>query len=203
MSVLVRDHLTEQQVRGFEVLQLEETDELNSIFSYGKQERDPHPRAVAELSEIFGVSDVIHELEKHGSLYNIIHRITVCSVQLRSAIRGFYLYKHESHYEKSIEDTEFIEILSKLMNMYCSISASIGSELSPHKKIFQEGQPNLSARQLVILGGMLTGKTNDELSHQIGYSPSTIRHEAMAIYKILGVSNRAEAASIAKELGLI
>ena len=72
-----------------------------------------------------------------------------------------------------------------------------------HKKIIIDAHPNLSARQLVILGGMLSGKTNDELSEQIGYSSSTIRHEAMAIYKTLGVSNRADAARTAKELGLI
>jgi len=203
MGVLVRDHLTDQHVRGIELLQLEETHELNSIFSYGKQEHDPYPRSVAELSEVFGVDDVIKKLETHGSLYNPTHRITVCSVSLRSGIRGFYLYKHENHYENRVEDSEFIRILSKLMNMYCSISAPTGSETSPHKKIIIDAHPNLSARQLVILGGMLSGKTNDELSEQIGYSSSTIRHEAMAIYKTLGVSNRADAARTAKELGLI
>ena len=133
MGVLVRDHLTDQHVRGIELLQLEETHELNSIFSYGKQEHDPYPRSVAELSEVFGVDDVIKKLETHGSLYNPTHRITVCSVSLRSGIRGFYLYKHENHYENRVEDSEFIRILSKLMNMYCSISAPTGSETSTQK----------------------------------------------------------------------
>ena len=203
LSVLVREHLTEQKVYGIEVFQIENAEDLTPIFSYGKRESDSQPVKVSDLSEVFDVKDVFQDLEKHGFIHNFIHKLTLTGVEIQSVLRGFYLYKHESHYEINEEDTQFIKTLSKLMNMYCSIHASLVKNAEPHIPIAPGNPPELSARQLVILGGMLTGKTNDELSEQIGYSSSTIRHEAMAIYKILGVSNRADASRIARELGLI
>jgi DNA-binding NarL/FixJ family response regulator len=44
---------------------------------------------------------------------------------------------------------------------------------------------------------MIDGKTNHELSVLLGFSVSTIRHETMAIFKTLGVSDRKEAAKVA------
>ena len=51
-----------------------------------------------------------------------------------------------------------------------------------------------SARQLAILQGMVEGKTNHDLASDLGFSVSTIRHETMRIYQLLGVSDRREAA---------
>jgi DNA-binding NarL/FixJ family response regulator len=62
------------------------------------------------------------------------------------------------------------------------------------------GSPsNLSPRQLLILAGMVEGKTNHELALELGFSVSTIRHETMAIYRALGVSDRKEAAKVAQK----
>ena len=61
----------------------------------------------------------------------------------------------------------------------------------------------LTARQLLILTGMVEGKTNHELSIDLGFSVSTIRHETMAIYKELGVSDRKEAARVGQAESLI
>ena len=61
----------------------------------------------------------------------------------------------------------------------------------------------LTARQLLILAGMVEGKTNHELSVELGFSVSTIRHETMAIYKELGVSDRKEAARVGQAEHLI
>ena len=66
-----------------------------------------------------------------------------------------------------------------------------------------ESTSNLSARQLLILAGMVEGKTNHELSIELGYAVSTIRHETMDIFKILGVSDRKEAARSAISEGLL
>jgi DNA-binding CsgD family transcriptional regulator len=55
----------------------------------------------------------------------------------------------------------------------------------------------------MILAGMVDGKTNPELSDALGYSVSTIRHETMDIFKILGVSDRKEAAKSALASGLL
>ena len=50
---------------------------------------------------------------------------------------------------------------------------------------------------------MVEGKTNHELATDLGFSVSTIRHETMAIFKALGVSDRKEAAQIAQQMDLI
>jgi DNA-binding CsgD family transcriptional regulator len=61
----------------------------------------------------------------------------------------------------------------------------------------------LSQRQILILRGMVEGKTNHELATELGFSVSTIRHETMRIYQALAVSDRKEAAKKALTLSLV
>jgi DNA-binding CsgD family transcriptional regulator len=61
----------------------------------------------------------------------------------------------------------------------------------------------LTQRQILILRGMVEGKTNHELATELGFSVSTIRHETMRIYQALAVSDRKEAAKKALALSLI
>ncbi len=61
----------------------------------------------------------------------------------------------------------------------------------------------LSQRQILILRGMVEGKTNHELATELGFSVSTIRHETMRIYQALSVSDRKEAATKALTLNLV
>ena len=65
------------------------------------------------------------------------------------------------------------------------------------------GNAQLSQRQILILRGMVEGKTNHELATELGFSVSTIRHETMRIYQALGVSDRKEAAKKALMLSLV
>lgn len=65
------------------------------------------------------------------------------------------------------------------------------------------GNAQLSQRQILILRGMVEGKTNHELATELGFSVSTIRHETMRIYQALAVSDRKEAAKKALVLSLI
>ena len=62
---------------------------------------------------------------------------------------------------------------------------------------------HLTQRQILILRGMVDGKTNHELATEMGFSVSTIRHETMRIYQALAVSDRKEAAKKALMLSLI
>ena len=48
---------------------------------------------------------------------------------------------------------------------------------------------------------LLDGKTNHELATDLGFSVSTIRHETMAIFRAVGVSDRTEAAKAAATNG--
>ena len=65
------------------------------------------------------------------------------------------------------------------------------------------GSAQLSQRQILILRGMVEGKTNHELATELGFSVSTIRHETMRIYQALSVSDRKEAAKKALMLSII
>ena len=65
------------------------------------------------------------------------------------------------------------------------------------------GSGQLSQRQILILRGMVEGKTNHEMASEMGFSVSTIRHETMRIYQALVVSDRKEAAKKAITLNLL
>jgi len=67
----------------------------------------------------------------------------------------------------------------------------------------ESGSGQLSQRQILILRGMVEGKTNHELATELGFSVSTIRHETMRIYQALSVSDRKEAAKKALMLSLV
>lgn len=64
------------------------------------------------------------------------------------------------------------------------------------------GEIQLTPRQMSILSGMAAKKTNHEIAKELGYSVSTVRHETMRIFETLGVSDRVEAASEGRRLGL-
>ena len=50
---------------------------------------------------------------------------------------------------------------------------------------------------------MVEGKTNHELAIDLGYSVSTVRHETMRIFQILGVSDRREAGRAALDRSIL
>jgi DNA-binding CsgD family transcriptional regulator len=83
------------------------------------------------------------------------------------------------------------------------LSASIGTQVPGDLNSRETGAGRLSARQLLILRGMVEGKTNHELATELGFSVSTIRHETMRIYQALSVSDRKEAAKKALALSII
>jgi DNA-binding NarL/FixJ family response regulator len=50
---------------------------------------------------------------------------------------------------------------------------------------------------------MVDAKTNHQLAQDLGFSVSTIRHETIAIYLLLDVLDRKEAAKAAIKLNLV
>jgi DNA-binding NarL/FixJ family response regulator len=54
----------------------------------------------------------------------------------------------------------------------------------------------LSARQREILGHVVEGLSNAEIGRRLYLSESTIKQHLRAAYKLLGVSNRTEAANL-------
>ena len=93
----------------------------------------------------------------------------------------------------------------------CSRAISLYLSLRYHEKFDRNAtalevvkeERQLSERQLAILRGLSDEKTNRQISEELGFSVSTIRHETMRIYEILKVSDRFEAAVVGRRLSFI
>jgi DNA-binding NarL/FixJ family response regulator len=95
---------------------------------------------------------------------------------------------------------KFLNLIQALTAHHLVVSGSFTKTTSAT----QEFNPKtFSARQQQILNGLVEGKTNYQLASELGYSVSTIRHETMRIFRILGVDNRKSAAEIAVKYGLV
>lgn len=60
----------------------------------------------------------------------------------------------------------------------------------------------ISAREKEVLNWLQAGKTNAEIAAILGISPMTVKNQVHSILRKLGVENRSNAVSKAKELGL-
>lgn len=61
----------------------------------------------------------------------------------------------------------------------------------------------LTARQLQVLDEMAIGKTNSQIARTLNVSESTVKQEAVRLFKLLGVNTRQKAVSVGKEMGII
>ena len=116
------------------------------------------------------------------------------------SLKGFILLELACA-QLSAEDLSLIEIMGKVCSFY------LLSELPELKQSISiekiASQLQFSARQLQIINGFVEGKTNHELAEDLGFSVSTVRHETMDIFRLLGASDRKEAAKIAQERSIV
>jgi DNA-binding CsgD family transcriptional regulator len=204
LNTLMRDFLSNQSVTAIEIQMLAPDGSLLMNTSVGIAIDGDGTKDVASLSSLVSHSNIFRDLEESGSIFDPTHRLTVTSVTLDSSIKGFYLFQHSSLFTPDENSSDQVQIFSSLMTIYLSSKLI----LIPLTKTLTlpataEQVSKLTARQLLILTGMVEGKTNHELSIDLGFSVSTIRHETMAIYKELGVSDRKEAARVGQAESLI
>jgi DNA-binding CsgD family transcriptional regulator len=93
------------------------------------------------------------------------------------------------------------ELFSKIGAFYLE-TLDFGS-VSTFPSTGNQSVEDLTSRQLLILAHIDHHMVNLEIAKLLMLSESTIRQETVKIYKALGVSNRTEAASKARTLGLI
>jgi DNA-binding CsgD family transcriptional regulator/predicted DNA-binding protein with PD1-like motif len=204
LATLLRDFLSQEDVSAIEVQVIGQTEDLVLRYFIGAPIDGSEKKSVTSLSELLEDGSIHSDLEKMGFLYNFHNHITLTAIALDSTIKGFYLFQHGNRYESSLKTTHYIQALSSLMTLYLISQFPRGTKASLlGSAVKTESSTNLSARQLMILAGMVDGKTNPELSVALGYSVSTIRHETMDIFKILGVADRKEAAKSALASGLL
>jgi len=135
----------------------------------------------------------------------------LCVVTLRD--RGVMQGNAVVEFSNSVNDSNKVKVLETIEDfcvpiaLYMSFQSrpvltSLGRVSLPGDSR-DAGAGQLSQRQILILRGMVEGKTNHELATELGFSVSTIRHETMRIYQALAVSDRKEAAKKALMLSLI
>ena len=204
LNTLMRDYLSNQSVTAIEIQMLAPDGSLLMNTSVGLEIDGDGTKDVKSLSSLIAHSNIFRDLEESGSIFDPTNCLTVTSVTLDSSIKGFYLFQHSSSFTPDENSSDQVQIFSSLMTIYLSsklILIPLAKNLATPATAEQVSK--LTARQLLILTGMVEGKTNHELSIDLGFSVSTIRHETMAIYKELGVSDRKEAARVGQAESLI
>ena len=116
------------------------------------------------------------------------------------SLKGFILLELVCA-QLSAEDLSLIEIMGKVCAFYLLSELPELKQSNSIEKIASQLQ--FSARQLQIINGFVEGKTNHELAEDLGFSVSTVRHETMDIFRLLGASDRKEAAKIAQERSIV
>jgi DNA-binding CsgD family transcriptional regulator len=117
----------------------------------------------------------------------------------RGSLQGYVTVNFDHPVSNKIDSQERIESVCQLVGIFLNgVSAFKPREELDNARNSQGDRDAtkaiLTQRQLLILAGMIEGKTNHELAEDLGFSVSTIRHETMRIYSLLQVSDRKEAA---------
>ena len=68
---------------------------------------------------------------------------------------------------------------------------------------FEDKPSSLTQRQADILHGISLGETNGSIARKMGFSESTIRHETIRIFRLLGVHDRKSALIEAQQRGML
>ena len=100
-----------------------------------------------------------------------------------------------------LEAEQLMQVLKHVVGIFMStLQVSKAAQVSTSRPTVTKD--SFTPRQMSILEGMVSGKTNHELASELGFSVSTIRHETMRVYQALSVSDRREAAREALERGI-
>jgi DNA-binding CsgD family transcriptional regulator len=204
LNTLMRDFLNAQSVTAIEIQMIAADGELLMNASVGLGIDGDLKKSVDSLSSLIHSTSIFSELENTGSIYNPVNYLSITSVTMNSSIKGFYLFQHSSDFVPDEKTADQLHAYSSLLTIYLTskLIPLVLTKMLTSPEITQQAS-KLTARQLLILTGMVEGKTNHELSIDLGFSVSTIRHETMAIYKELGVSDRKEAARVGQAEHLI
>jgi DNA-binding CsgD family transcriptional regulator len=136
-------------------------------------------------------------------------KMCVVALRDRGVIQGHVVVE----FSEPILDSEKVRVFEGIedycvpISLYLSFqNREVGSSISGIHSTQDSrdmGSGQLTQRQILILRGMVEGKTNHELATELGFSVSTVRHETMRIYQALAVSDRKEAAKKALLLSIL
>ena len=149
----------------------------------------------------------IQVTSKRGASWSDGGRHAVVTLHAQSMLIGFLTLRFPKAVENEERIATEIEDFSMLISLYLALKfwdSMNHNGSTSHQRVSpsRNGKPDLTERQRIVLAGIVMKKTNNTIASEMGYSASTIRHETMRIFEVLGVSNRVEAASYAITLGV-
>jgi DNA-binding CsgD family transcriptional regulator len=159
-------------------------------------------RKLEELESLISTENICRDIAISGYICDPKSTLTVTPFSVGTSLSGFFLVEWEENQEITKQALEDVSLYSGLASLYFSHS----KYFALHQEKSDPGVINglsITPRQAQILQGMVEGKTNHELATDLGFSVSTIRHETMAIFRALGVSDRKEAAKAAQLMELL
>ena len=206
---LATEYLRELSVQGIRFGRLNSDDSIYILGQFGYSDADVYRERTIPSKEWRSIAapDILlinngtqGEFTPNNSMY-------VSCLRDRGVIQGYLIveFKNPVPDKDKTHTREAIEDMCVPIALYLSLQnrASTSNGMTIMNDSRDAGAGQLSQRQILILRGMVEGKTNHELATEMGFSVSTIRHETMRIYQALAVSDRKEAAKKAITLSLI
>jgi DNA-binding CsgD family transcriptional regulator len=208
---LATEYLAEFPVLGVRFGRVNNDDSIIVLGQYGYADADRYrnrniPSEEWRSIDAEDVRIITGESKLHWTSDSTMH---ISSLRDRGVIQGYLIIQFHNPISEADKHriAEAIDDLSVPLALYLSfltrpIGGGVGGFTLP-TDARDGGNGQLSQRQILILRGMVEGKTNHELATELGFSVSTIRHETMRIYQALAVSDRKEAAKKALTLSLV
>ncbi|MCX6442710.1 MAG: helix-turn-helix transcriptional regulator [Actinobacteria bacterium] len=205
------EYLAEFSVLGVRFGRINNDDSVTVLGQYGYPDADKWrernvPSAEWRAVDSDHVRIIVGKLKTKWTADSTMY---VIDLRDRGVVQGHLIIEFHNPVSEADKHrtAEAIDDLSVPLALYLSfltrpIGSSMGGIILPIDSR-DAGNAQLSQRQILILRGMVEGKTNHELATELGFSVSTIRQETMRIYQALAVSDRKEAAKKALMLSLV
>lgn len=204
IASLARDFLRALKLQSIQFYLLHHNNNLELHAEAGQPKRFSADRSLQQkldaLEEIISTENLCKDVSLKSCVCDPQNKLSVTPFNNGTSLQGFYLFEWAEDGEVSAMEMELLCLYSALASIYFAHSKQLPTGISSTKEIAPD---SISARQIQILRGMVEGRTNHELATELGFSVSTIRHETMAIFRALGVSDRKEAAKAAQLMSLI
>jgi DNA-binding CsgD family transcriptional regulator len=205
---LATDYFAEFSVQGVRFSRLQSDDSVVILGEYGFEDSVIWANRVIPSSEWRARDTEPSRVLKGETQERWCNNSTVYIETLRD--RGVTQGHLMVTFHKTISESDKDRVAERIRDLCIPLALYLSFLHQPSSGISGSNFPTesrdagqLSQRQILILRGMVEGKTNHELATELGFSVSTIRHETMRIYQALGVSDRKEAAKKALALSLL
>jgi DNA-binding CsgD family transcriptional regulator len=208
---LATDYLSDYAIQGIRFGRINSDDSIVVLGQYGYPDADAWrnrsiPSAEWRAIDAPDVRLIATASKEKWTPNSSMH---INSLRDHGVIQGYLIVEFNNPVSDAEKQkvAEAIDDLCVPIALYLSFQSRGLSTLAPGISTINDsrdaGADQLTQRQILILRGMVEGKTNHELATEMGFSVSTIRHETMRIYQALAVSDRKEAAKKALMLSLI